>query len=448
MLAIHRHPGTPIAAARLVNRLHSYWFRVSSTLWFVPSVMTFGSILLAFLTVWIDRANNVEEAWFFLYTGGAEGAREVLSTTAGSMITVAGIAFSTTMVAFSFASSQLGPRLLGQFMRDRGNQIVLGTFIATFVYCLLVLRTVSTTGDEFVPHIGVTVGLLLALASLGVLIYFIHHAAMALQADYVIAIVAGELDHALDRLYPEGGGEEPGAAAMERFEQAAQALRAEDAAGIVLPVSGYILSLDVEALIDVAADRELLLRVKRRPGDYVHDGRVVAEVWPASAVDEGSLRRIREAFALGRTRTAQQDVGFAINQLVEVAVRALSPGVNDPFTAVTSIDRLTTAILHLMRRPWPSPFRADAHGRLRLIAEGPDFGSLVDAAFHQIRQSGARMPAVMIHLLESLQVLLDEAKSPAHRAALLRHVELVSSSALRETEELADRRDVSDAARR
>lgn len=430
-----------------MNRLHTYWFRVSSTLWFVPSVMTLGSILLAFLTVWVDRADNLEEAWFFLYTGGAEGAREVLSTTAGSMITVAGIAFSTTMVAFSFASSQLGPRLLGQFMRDRGNQIVLGTFIATFVYCLLVLRTVSTTGDEFVPHIGVTVGLLLALASLGVLIYFIHHAAMALQADYVIAIVAGELDDALDRLYPEEGGEEPDAAAIAQFEQTQRTLRPEDAAGVVLPISGYILSLDVETLIEVAADRDLLLRATRRPGDYVHDGRLVAEVWPASAVDEGTVRRIRDAFTLGRTRTSEQDVGFAINQLVEVAVRALSPGINDPFTAVTSIDRLTSALLHLMRRPRPSPFRADAHGRLRLIAEGPGFDSLVDAALHQIRQSGARMPAVMIHLLESLQVLLEEAKLPAHRTALLRHLELVRRAALRETDEPADRRDVSDAAR-
>lgn len=409
--------------------------------------MTLGSILLAFVTVWIDRASRLEEAWFFLYTGGPEGAREVLSTTAGSMITVAGIAFSTTMVAFSFASSQLGPRLLGQFMRDRGNQVVLGTFISTFVYCLLVLRTVSTTGGEFVPHIGVTVGLVLALASLGVLIYFIHHAAMALQADYVIAIVADELDQALKHLYPEGGGEEPDANAIARFEQTEKSLRSEDAAGVSLSASGYVLSLDLAALMRLAAERDLLLRVRSRPGRYIHDGRVVAEVWPGGSLDEATSRRIREAFEIGRTRTSRQDVSFAINQLVEVAVRALSPGVNDPFTAVTSIDRLTTALLHLMRRPWPSRFRVNDDGHLRLIAEGADFDSVVDAAFHQIRRSGAGMPAVMIHLLESLQVLLEEAKSPAYRAVLQRHVDLVSRAALRETEEPADRRDVGEAAK-
>lgn len=428
-----------------MGRLRSYWIRVSGTLWFVPTVMTLGSILLAFLTVWTDRASRLEEAWFFLYTGGPEGAREVLSTTAGSMITVAGIAFSTTMVAFSFASSQLGPRLLGQFMRDRGNQIVLGTFISTFVYCLLVLRTVSTTGGEFVPHIGVTVGLLLALASLGVLIYFIHHAAMALQADYVIAIVAGELDRALENLYPGGGGEEPDAGEVARFERIERGLKGDEAASITLPAPGYVLALDVGTLVKLGSECDLLIRVRSRPGDYVHDGRAVAEVWPAVRLDDTTVRRIREAFEIGRTRSSQQDVGFAINQLVEVAVRALSSGVNDPFTAVTSIDRLTTAVLHLMHESWPSRFRVDGERRLCVIAERRDFASLLDAAFDQIRQSGAGMPAVMAHLLASLELLLEEAGAPEQRAPLLRHIAAVRRSALRETDEPADRTEIEDA---
>ncbi|HVE72023.1 MAG TPA: DUF2254 family protein [Thermoanaerobaculia bacterium] len=170
-----------------------------------PAQLTAASMGLAAGVVALDRAKRMDVRWFFLYSGGPEGARSVLSTTAGSMITVAGVAFSMTMVALSLASSQLGPRLLRNFMKDRGNQLVLGTFIATFVYCLLVLRTVSESPEQFVPHFRVTVGLALALASLVVLIYFIHHVALTLQADHIIGVVAGELDHAIAHMYPAAG---------------------------------------------------------------------------------------------------------------------------------------------------------------------------------------------------------------------------------------------------
>lgn len=423
-------------------RIGNVWDMLSSTLWFVPATMTAASVALAGGVVALDRTVTMTEAWFFLYSGGPEGARSVLSTTAGSMITVAGIAFSTTMVALSFASSELGPRLLRNFMRDRGNQFVLGTFIATFVYCILVLRTVSEHPHPFVPHIGVSVGLVLALASLVVLIYFIHHAALTLQADYVIGIVARELDHAIDHLYPGGMGLDPAPERMDEYEDREAALRSEDAAAVTLEVSGYVHALDVEALMKLAARHDLVVRVLSRPGRYVHDGMPVAEIWPAAAACERIRKKVSTAFALGRMRTSQQDVEFAVNQLVEVAARALSPGINDPFTAVACIDRLSTALLHLMRREFPPRFRVDGEGRLRVIADRPDFHGVADAAFHQIRQSGARLPAVMIHLLESLTLLLEQATTDEHRRALERHIELVRRAGLRESEEASDRADM------
>lgn len=428
-------------------RVRNAWDLLSSSLWFVPSAMTVLAVVVAAAVIAADRSlTQIPEGWFFLYSGGAEGARSVLSTIAGSMITVAGVAFSATMVALSFASSELGPRLLRNFMRDRGNQIVLGTFIATFVYCLLVLRTVSESPRQFVPHIGVTGALVLAVASLAVLIYFIHHVALTLQADYVISIVARDLDRSIERLYPEAMGEDAPQERLAEMKARELTLRREEAAEVSPRVSGYIHALDVDALMGVATKHDLLIRIISRPGRYVHDGVAVAEIWPAAAADGRVRAKVRDAFLIGRTRTSNQDVEFALHQLVEVAARALSPGVNDPFTAITCIDRLSTSLLHLMRRDFPARFRVDGEGRLRVIADRPDFRGVVDASFHQIRQYGAGHPAVTIHLLEMLTLLLEHATTEQHRRALEHHVALVRGAGVRETAEPHDRRDIDDAA--
>jgi uncharacterized membrane protein len=425
------------------TRIRILWEKLSSTLWFVPATMTGAAITLAFVMVWLDRGTSDDyEPWFFLYSGGAEGARSVLSTIAGSMITVAGVVFSSTVVALSFASSHLGPRLLRNFMRDRGNQIVLGTFISTFVYCLLVLRTVSESGDGFVPHLGVTAGLFLAMASLAVLIYFIHHVARSLQADFVISIVAEELDRSIARLYPGEMGEDAPAGRLAEMEEREQQLDAEKSVQAALPVSGYLHGLDVETLIELAVSEELVIRLLTRPGRYIHDGTPAAEIWPVERATQEVTKKLSSAFLLGRTRTSQQDVEFAINQLVEVALRALSPSINDPFTAITCIDRLSTGLLHLMRRNFPTRYRMTSEGRLAVIADRSDFDGVVDAAFHQIRQAGAGLPAVTIYLIESLTVLLQHATTDEQRRALTRHVDLVRRAGLRETDEPLDRADL------
>lgn len=179
--------------------LLEYWERIRSSFWFVPGILTGAAVTLASVTVALDESATVGE-WMagqnWAYTGGAEGASLVLSTVAGSMITIAGVVFSMTLVVLSLASSQLGPRLLRTFMRDTKNQVVLGAFIATFVYCLLVLRTIRRAEDvAFVPHLSVTIGVLLAIGSLGILIYFIHHVSISIQADEVVARVHDELIH-------------------------------------------------------------------------------------------------------------------------------------------------------------------------------------------------------------------------------------------------------------
>ncbi len=426
-------------------RIAAAWQSLRSSLWFVPSLMMSLAIFVSVGMIELDRRVQVIKsvsAW--IYSGGPEGARQVLATIAGSMITVAGVSFSVTMVALSLASSQLGPRLLRNFMRDRGNQIVLGTFIATFIYCLLVLRTIR--GDrggnpEFVPSIAVTFGLVLAIASLAVLIYFIHHLTNLLQADHVIAAVADELDQTIAHMYPSGTGNEPRPsddAAIRTFEE----LAAQHPSRLIESrASGYINVIALDDLLGIARSKDLVIRVPMSPGRHVLDHSIVAEVWP-DTVDDGTAARIRQTCVLGRKRTADEDIEFAVDQIVEVAARALSPSLNDPFTAITCIDHLSTAMLHLIECDFPSPYRLDDQGVVRIIAIRPDFSGIADAAFNQLRQFGSRVPAVAIRMLEAIASLIPFVRTEEQKEVLMRHAAMIRRAARQETDESEDLADI------
>jgi uncharacterized membrane protein len=423
-------------------RIRHHLDKLRTTYWFVPAVMTSVAAILAIFIVSADYA--IQEHWLvkagWLYTGGAEGARQLLATVAGGMITVAGVVFSITVVALSLASSQFGPRLLRNFMRDRGNQIVLGTFIATFVYCLLVLRTVrGQDGSEFVPHLAVTVAVLLALASVAVLIYFIHHTAVSVQAPIIVANVGRELRDSIDVMFPEELGDEPHEmeshaqvpAVTTEFDAEAQPVRSKH--------NGYIQLIDEEPLFKLASVHKLVVRVLRRPGHFVVAGDALAECWPP--LESEQLDQIRNAFAIGREQTPTQDTEHVVAQLVEVAVRALSPGINDPFTAIACIDQLGASLSRLARRKMPSPYRLDDAGELRIIANPLTFEGVVDAAFRQIRQYGRGSTAVLVRMLEAISGVLDRVSREEDRQSLLRQAELVRQCA-EELPQQADREDV------
>ena len=345
-----------------------------------------------------------------------------------------------TLVALSLASSQLGPRLLRNFMRDTKNQVVLGTFVATFVYCLLVLRTIRRAGvDVFVPHLSVTIGVVLAIVSLGVLIYFIHHVSVSIQADEVVARVNAELIDGIDRLFPDSmrhGVPRPvdvlaGAGLPAAFEFEARPVGSDD--------DGYLQSIDVQALVELARDEDALIRLERRPGQYVVMGRPLATVWPGDRVTDSLEERINSAFVLGHQRTAAQDIEFPIHQLVEIAVRALSPGINDPFTAITCIDRLGSSLHRLAQREMPSPFRRDEKDRLRVVVPAVTFTEIVNGSFGPIRQYARSSAVVTIRLLETIAVVARAAHRPDDRAALLRQAEMIVRGAREALPEDEDR---------
>jgi uncharacterized membrane protein len=422
-------------------RLTALWDRLRTSYWFVPTLMTAGAVVLSFASVHLDGQVNAK--WVrtvgWIWAGSPEGARQVLSTIAGSMITVAGVAFSITIVALTLASTQFGPRLLRSFVRDLGNQVVLGTFVSTFVYCLLVLRTVrGGDGAEFVPYVSVTLGVAFALTSLGVLIYFIHHVATAIQAESLIAAVAGELEDAIEEMFPERLGD-PGPEPREEVPETApegEAVRARH--------SGYLQGVDEEELMEIACEHGLVLHLCLVPGRFASAGGTLVEASPPGLVDDGVADRIRAAFLLGRRRTPTQDAEYAVHQLVEIAVRALSPSVNDPFTSMTCLDWLGAALSELAGRKIPSPFRYDGQGRLRVIAEGPDFGAMADAAFNQIRQYGRGSVSVILRLLDTIAAVGGRARRPEDRACLRMHAEKAAQDASATLVNERDRREVEE----
>ena len=425
--------------------LQRYWDILHSSFWFLPSLMVGGAVALAMVTIAVDAAATEEwlQAMGWAYTGGAEGASSVLGAIAGSMITIAGVVFSMTLVALSLASSQLGPRLLRSFMRDTTTQVVLGTFVSTFVYCLLVLRTIRRADEiAFVPHLSVNIGVLFALVSVGVLIYFIHHVSTSMQADQVIARVGRELAEVIHRLFPEQIGQEHDWHVIESTDTSIPEAFDREARPVLAGGDGYLQHVDADALMTLATEADVLLRLERRPGHYVVSGRPLVMVWPGDRVTDEFAAQVREAFALGNLRTSAQDVEFSIHQLVEIAVRALSPSVNDPFTAIACVDRLGSALSCLAQRKMPSPYRHDEQRRLRVVAVPITFAEIVDASFNQIRQHARPSAAVTIRLLETIAVIAESVHRPEDSAALRRHAEMIVRGAREGLPEGEDQRAV------
>ncbi|RYG42230.1 DUF2254 domain-containing protein, partial [bacterium] len=385
-------------------RFLTFWEKLRTNYWFVPGLMSICAIVLSFVLVGLDRTvrDDMVRELGWVYSGGPEGARGVLSTIAGSVIGVAGTTFSITIAVLSLATGQFGPRLLRGFMRDRGNQVVLGTFTSTFLYCLLVLRTVRGTDETtYVPHLSVTFAVLLAILNMAVLIYFVNHVAESIQVSRIIEKVGEEVDASIDRLFPEEIGTTEGRTALP--EGSSATIRAEE--------SGYVVSVDDDSLLRTAEKHDLVLKLIARPGDHIIRGMPLLSVWPEVGESGDALQG---AYALSRTRTSFQDAEFALMELAEIGVRALSPGTNDPFTAIACLDRLAVSMCALAERQRPSAFRHGKQGNLRIVAEPYPYGRLVEAAFGHLRHAAKGQPAVT----ERLRISLDLVASRASDASL------------------------------
>jgi uncharacterized membrane protein len=422
----------------VLNWLSTAFDAVRTNLWFLPTLMFLLGIALALGMLHLDGDPrwSQSEVRNWVSSGSGDDARNLLSTLLTAVITMAGIVFSVTVVSLSLAANAYGPRLIRTFRAQRGTQIALGAFVLTIVYLLLVLRAVR--GDApagQAPDLAVAVGGALALACVLALLGFIQGVSSIIVADEVVRRVRLEFDHAAAALPARGAAPAASDLALpDDFDDRAARLR--------LPREGYVQSVAFEALAAWAQQRDLVLRLDFRPGDFVVDGDRKVLVYPAPDDPERARRQIDRFIVTGEQRTPTQDIEFAVRHLVEIAVRALSPGINDPFTAMAVIDRIRGALARIARHRMPAAHMADEAGALRIVRRVSDFDGVLRASLDQIRQAGAGKPAVMIHMLRALGALAGHLQDERQRAAVERYVRSVKAAALDQPLEQGDREDV------
>jgi uncharacterized membrane protein len=413
---------------------------VRTNLWVVPTGMVVLIVALFVVTSEVDRAAAAGRLTLptWISSGSPDAARQILIAIAAAVITVAGVLFSITILVLQLASQQFGPRMLRNFIRDQGTQVSLGAFVATFVYSILTLVSVTDPPREFVPHLSVTVAVALTLVDLGVLIYYIDHVATSIQLTSVVSDIAKDFRSTLANVRADAKrlqvdvppGESDGPTQIPDF-----------AGRIASDESGFLQAIGHERLVEIATSANAVIRLLHRPGHFVVVGQPLAVVAPASAV-EVVASALTAAHIVGPNRTLTQDPGFAIDQLVEVALRALSLAVNDTFTALNCIDWLGDCLCRACGEPLPSGIYRDASGQVRLIEPGLTQERLIKGATDKIRQAGRGMPAVLIRQLENLQKVIAAACTPGQRAVILHHAELILRASEESVPEESDRRDV------
>jgi uncharacterized membrane protein len=371
------------------TRLRTWLEVISDQFWLRPALLVLLCIALAQCAVWVDAndvfdsANSSDGPWG--YSGGAEGARVLLGSVASSSIGVASTIFSITIAALSLASGQMGPRLLRNFVRDGRNQLALGIFLGTFSYSLIVLRAVRTEQEgAFVPHAAVTGAILLALICVATLVWFVHHIATSINVEKVVDAVHEDLVKALESTTSKEPGFSP--------------VSFPPGQTVGVSASNYLQAIDLHELADWAAKTRTKIRLRVKPGDFVPRGLPVAEMTP---LRNDAPKALARSLTFGHQPAAVQDVEYSVRQLTEVAVRALSPGINDPFTAGSVLERLGDALCRIAMRSLPTG-AISRDGHIVLLYPVTDYKGLCDAMFHAIRQNASTSAYVLIRLLDVL----------------------------------------------
>ena len=419
----------------MITKLKQILSDLRASLWFVPGVMIIVSVALALGLIEVD--STVKAEWLAdyprLFGLGADGSRGMLTAIAGSMLTVAALAFSLTLNAVTQASGQFTPRIFRNFMRDRANQFVLGYFVSVFVFCLLVLRTIRGADElKFVPSVAVLTGLLLAVGGVLVLIFFIHHIADSLQITTILDKITRETKEAVEKLFPQELGD---AATADEKVEIRQAEDVEDWKKIPALQAGYVQDVNADGLLKYADENKILIKMRRGIGQFAGRGATLAEIAPDTEtpnreikINRAKIEEINDFFSLARHRTIEQDAGFGIRQIVDIALKALSPGVNDTTTAVSCIDNLGEIVGEIARRKIPARVRSKDDVP-RVIVVAPDFQDYVETAFDQIRISGKANFAIFERLITTIMFVAECATDKMRRAALRKQIDLIGEYA-------------------
>lgn len=405
--------------ARLIDR-------VNTSIWFVPSAMGLVGVLLAFVMLHLDRGHaDIPWEWLRLMQIGADGVRQVFSVTTGSMMTITGVTFSISIVALSLASNQFGPKILRNYMSDSVNKVVLGLLIGTFVYGLTVLAFIDGQGEGYIPLFATLVNLALTVTAIGGMIYFIHNISKSIQAEQIIALIGKDLDVAINKTLHEDPPGDTGFT-MAEWQHLTEGLRAFTFSS---GASGYIQTIDYAGIAARARALDCYVRIDTRAGKFIIDRAPVGKYYAPHELDDEALQTLQALIVSGRERTPVQDIEFAIDQLVQVALRALSPGINDPYTAITCIDWLSAALAKMGTRSFPPPYVSDTAGELRLATDNFTFAGAVNSMFDPLRQNARGNEMVVIRLLEAIAAIIGVTENEAWQDCLLQQAEMIYTAA-------------------
>jgi uncharacterized membrane protein len=419
---------------------------VRGSLWVLPSV----TVVLSAVAGGVLTRVEVGDHWFFsevLFPGGAEGARGMLQAVAGSVITVTSLVFSLTVVTLQLASTQFSPRLLRTFLRHPSNQVVLSIFLSTFVYALVVLRSVRSGedgGEDFVPALAITVAFVLVLASVGALVFFIHHITSEIRADTLMQRVETDALSTLERVHPEP---------IDR-DRPLPGLADPPPSAVVLPAlrAGIVQALASTLLLDAATQHGVVLRLAVRVGDRVVRHGVLGWIWSSGTRDAPDMTTLTHdvngALTIGHERTMQQDVSFGLRQLVDIAAKALSPGVNDPTTAADAVGHLTSILTTIASRQTADLVLEDEDGTPRVFVPQHSFADYLAIAVSQIRRYGSSEPDIVAALLDLLREVAEAVVDPRSAEAVEHELALIVAAAHANIAQGADLQAVDAAAKR
>ncbi|MGK0190115.1 MAG: putative membrane protein [Verrucomicrobiales bacterium] len=417
-------------------RILHLWEKMRTSFWFIPGFTVACFMAAGFTMLEVDerwRSDLLAEVPA-LHDVSPGGLRSLLSTAGTAVLALAGVTFSGALVALTLASGQFGSRLLRNFIRALPNQIALGVQLGTFVMCLIILRSVRDFNDgSFLPHLSAFMAFLATVASLGTFIYFIHHISTSLQAERIVGNVFKDLDETIEHRFPDG-------ISTDREEDEAETTRemwgeSDDEHRVASDVTGYLQAINIEGLVELT--RELgsgvCGRVLAHPGKFIVEGEALVAIRGGVPDEEDPWRN---CFITGMERTPEQDFEQHIRQLVETGLRALSPGINDPFTAIHCIDYLGAALAKVARRRLPTNEHLDEDGNARILTRPISFDSMMATAFNQLRQASRGKPDIAMRLLETFASIARASETKEARKAIRQHADLVGN--ISESEELAE----------
>ncbi len=385
---------------RTLTRSDRFW----RPFWVLPLMIVVTATLAGVALPRLDHATADDLP--LLFHGGASGARSMLSTIAGAMISVTGLVFSITMVVIQLASSQFTPRVLGDFLANRITQTTLGIFTASFTYALTVLRSVregGQGGDGFVPQISVTVGFLLVLASVGMFLAFIHHTTSQIQVGSIVSRVGESTLEVVTRYFPDTDA----ATAVRADEPSWQPPTAEPGSTVEVRHHGHVVEVDHARLVEWAHEHACVVEVVPQVGQFVVGGQPAVRLWGCDPLDDHDRRSLFSAVVVEQDRVDNQDPGLGIRKLVDIAERALSPGLNDPTTAIQVLDELHLVARTMVQRA-DLPRVISQDGTVRLVHRPQEVGALLTLMFEEVLHYGSeslQVPRRVIEMVEDLRTV-------------------------------------------